>query len=66
MNRTGLIIALAIAVIAGLVFGIYPELDLRIAKYFHDFIDKSLNGNPQYNFANDPANTPRIIGLYRL
>jgi membrane-associated PAP2 superfamily phosphatase len=41
MNRTGLIIALAIAVIAGLVFGLYPELDLRIAKYFHDFIDKS-------------------------
>ena len=30
MNRTGLLIALAIAVIAGLVFGLYPGLDLRI------------------------------------
>ena len=41
MNRTGMIIALTIAAVAGVVFGFYPELDLRIAKYFHDFIDKS-------------------------
>ncbi len=41
MNRTGLIIALLVAVVAGLVFGLYPELDLRIAKHFHDYIDKS-------------------------
>jgi len=30
MNRAGLLIALAIAALAGAVFGLYPELDLRI------------------------------------
>ena len=30
MNRTGLIVALAIAATVGLVFGIYPELDIRV------------------------------------
>jgi len=34
MNRTGLLIALAVAVLAGLVFGLYPELDLAIAALF--------------------------------
>src|SRR5262249_21084951 len=37
MNRTGLLIALAIAVVAGLAFGLFPELDLRIAGYFYGF-----------------------------
>src|ERR1700681_593849 len=36
MNRTGLIIALALALVVGLLFGIYPELDLRIAAWFYD------------------------------
>jgi lipid A 4'-phosphatase len=31
MNRTGLLIALAVAAVAGLVFGLYPALDLKIA-----------------------------------
>jgi lipid A 4'-phosphatase len=43
MNRTGLIIALAIAAVAGLVFGIFPALDLRIAGYFYAFADKAHN-----------------------
>src|SRR4029079_14152939 len=43
MNRTGLLIALAIAVIAGLGFGIYPGLDLEVARYFHGFVDRSHN-----------------------
>ena len=34
MNRTGLIIALVVAAVVGLVFGIYPELDLRISELF--------------------------------
>jgi len=34
MNRTGLYIALALAVVVGGIFGVYPELDLRIAGYF--------------------------------
>ncbi|SDT26195.1 phosphatase PAP2 family protein [Bradyrhizobium canariense] len=36
MNRTGLFIALALALIIGLLFGIYPELDLKLAALFYD------------------------------
>ncbi len=36
MNRTGLLIALAIAVVTGLLFGLYPELDLKLAALFFD------------------------------
>jgi lipid A 4'-phosphatase len=36
MNRTGLIIALALALAVGLLFGIYPELDLKLASWFYD------------------------------
>lgn len=43
MNRTGLIVALCIAAVTGLVFGIYPELDLAVARYFHGFVDDSRN-----------------------
>jgi len=35
MHRTGLIVALLIAAAVGLVFGLYPELDLRIAAPFY-------------------------------
>jgi membrane-associated PAP2 superfamily phosphatase len=34
MNRTGLPVAIAVAV--GLLFGFYPELDLRLAELFYD------------------------------
>jgi lipid A 4'-phosphatase len=34
MNRTGLLIAAALAVFFGLLFGLYPGLDLKIAGYF--------------------------------
>ena len=43
MNRTGLIVALAIAVIAGVVFGLYPEIELAVARHFHAYIDNSRN-----------------------
>ena len=43
MNRTGLLIALAIAVVAGLVFGLYPEIDLRIARHFYGIEDAGHN-----------------------
>jgi len=36
MNRAGLVIALAIAVVVGVVFGIYPRLDLAISAPFYD------------------------------
>ena len=36
MNRTGLFIALALLFVIGLVFGIYPELDLKLAALLYD------------------------------
>jgi membrane-associated PAP2 superfamily phosphatase len=39
MNRTGLIVALAIAAVAGIAFGLYPQLDLAVAGYFHSFVE---------------------------
>jgi lipid A 4'-phosphatase len=41
MNRTGLLIALALALVVGLLFGIYPELDLKLAALFYDPATKS-------------------------
>jgi lipid A 4'-phosphatase len=36
MNRSGLFVALGLALIVGLLFGIYPELDLKLAALFYD------------------------------
>jgi membrane-associated PAP2 superfamily phosphatase len=36
MNRTGLFIALALWLVIGVVFGIFPELDLKLASLFFD------------------------------
>jgi lipid A 4'-phosphatase len=36
MNRTGLFVALSLALVIGLVFGIFPELDLKLASLFYD------------------------------
>jgi membrane-associated PAP2 superfamily phosphatase len=41
MNRTGLFIALALALVVGLLFGIYPEFDLKLAALFYDTATKS-------------------------
>ncbi|HMC62502.1 MAG TPA: phosphatase PAP2 family protein [Candidatus Solibacter sp.] len=41
MNRTGLFIALALALVVGLLFGIYPELDLKLAALFYDPANKN-------------------------
>ena len=41
MNRSGLFIALALALVVGLLFGIYPELDLKLAAMFYDPATKS-------------------------
>src|SRR3954467_10490318 len=41
MNRTGLVIALGLAAIIGLLFGLYPELDLKLAAVFYDPATKS-------------------------
>ena len=36
MSRTGLVIALAVGAIAGVIFGVWPELDLKLASPFFD------------------------------
>ena len=36
MNRTGLLIALGLTLVIGLLFGIFPELDLKLAALFYD------------------------------
>ena len=41
MNRTGLFIALGLALVIGLLFGIFPELDLKLAALFYDPATKS-------------------------
>jgi membrane-associated PAP2 superfamily phosphatase len=41
MNRTGLFIALGLAAFIGLLFGVYPELDLKLASMFYDTTTKS-------------------------
>lgn len=41
MNRTGLFIALALSLGFGLLFGIYPELDLKISALFYDAANRT-------------------------
>jgi membrane-associated PAP2 superfamily phosphatase len=57
MNRTGLFVALSLALSIGLVFGIFPELDLKLAALFYDAPTRSfplkLDGWAQ--FARDAA-----------
>jgi membrane-associated PAP2 superfamily phosphatase len=55
MNRTGLLVALAVAVLAGVLFAVYPELDLRIAGSFFDHSknDFALRWRPHLGFLRD-------------
>src|ERR1700676_2720734 len=57
MNRSGLLIALALALVIGLLFGIYPELDLKLAALFYDGATRSfpLKLNTIAAFARDGA-----------
>jgi lipid A 4'-phosphatase len=57
MNRTGLFIALALALVIELLFGIYPELDLKLAALFYDPATGSfpLKLNSDAAFARDAA-----------
>ena len=57
MNRTGLFIALLLALAIGLAFGIYPELDLKLAAVFYDATTKSfpLKLNTLAGIARDAA-----------
>jgi lipid A 4'-phosphatase len=57
MNRIGLIIALGLAAFVGLLFGVYPELDLKLASLFYDPATKSfpLKSSTLAEFARDAA-----------
>jgi membrane-associated PAP2 superfamily phosphatase len=57
MNRTGLIIALGLALGIGLLFGIFPELDLKLAGLFYDPATKSFPAkfDKVASFARDAA-----------
>jgi membrane-associated PAP2 superfamily phosphatase len=57
MNRTGLFIALSLALIIGVVFGLYPELDLKLAALFFDPQTRSfpLKASAWAAFARDAA-----------
>lgn len=57
MNRTGLFIALALWLVIGVVFGLYPELDLKLAALFFDPDTKTfpLKLNEWAGFARDAA-----------
>jgi len=57
MNRTGLLIALGLALIIGLLFGIFPELDLKLAALFYDPATKTfpLKSDGLAAFARDAA-----------
>src|ERR1700759_4492233 len=57
MNRTGLFIALSLAAVIGVLFGLYPELDLKLAALFYDAAAKTfpLKANTLAAFARDAA-----------
>lgn len=57
MNRTGLHITLAIAVLVGLLFGIFPGLDISISAPFYDPVKKDflLHWSPTLMFLRDAA-----------
>ncbi len=61
MNRTGLLIALGLAAVIGLIFGIFPQLDLRFAAPFSDIIRDEV----RFGLRFDPALTwLRDAGLW--
>lgn len=43
MNRTGLIVALAVAAVAGLTLGLYPQLELDISRHYFHYVDENRN-----------------------
>ncbi|MBR1123254.1 phosphatase PAP2 family protein [Bradyrhizobium lablabi] len=57
MNRTGLFIALGLSLFVGLLFGVWPELDLKLAALFYDAANKTfpLKVNAVAGFFRDAA-----------
>jgi lipid A 4'-phosphatase len=62
MNRTGLIVALGLAAVVGVVFGLYPQLDLMISAPFHSIYDVNHNTFALHLYPN--MQLARDIGLW--
>ncbi|WP_168192715.1 phosphatase PAP2 family protein [Undibacter mobilis] len=61
MGRTGLYIALGIGVVTGLVFGLFPELDIAISRVFYEHV---IGGNHFGWRIYPPLMTARDAGLW--
>jgi lipid A 4'-phosphatase len=61
MNRTGLIVALGLAAVVGVVFGLFPQLDLMISAPFKAIVYGHINF---YTRAYPPLMLARDIGLW--
>ncbi len=61
MDRTGLIVALAIAAVIGLLFGLFPQFDLAISAPFHAM---TFNGFSFGAHVYPPVMLARDIGLW--
>jgi lipid A 4'-phosphatase len=48
MNRTGLAIALIVGAVAGIMFGVYPQLDIAIAAWFYDPLTHTFAGKKEW------------------
>jgi lipid A 4'-phosphatase len=58
MNRTGLLIALAIAVVVGIVFALWPGLDLALSSLFYDAAAK------RWRVLDTPSGTVRDLAAW--
>jgi membrane-associated PAP2 superfamily phosphatase len=55
MNRAGLFVALAIAVIAGGLFAIYPQFDIAISRFMFDQVDPGFVPGPAMTILREAA-----------
>ena len=60
MNRTGLVIALAVAVVVGGVFAVYPQFDLDLAALFYDPVSHSFS-TWSWKWLDDVRDTATVI-----
>jgi len=61
MNRTGLFAALGLAAVVGVIFGLFPQLDLMISAPFNAMVENSINF---YTRAYSPLMLARDFGLW--
>ena len=61
MNRTGLFVALGLAAVVGVIFGLFPQLDLMISAPFNAMVENNVNF---YTRAYSPLMLARDFGLW--